>query len=606
MAPKRRTRKADAMSAGATIETEPLHDAPASPAQAESSGMPAGDSNVAEVLAAPKGARRRPRDVPADDAPEDGQQQRKRRGRIGHMAGEPSGSTKDNQGLSAVEPAEDMLTDGLDGDRSNGEMLMECVVKIFCTHSEPNFSLPWQRKRQYSSTSSGFITAGKRILTNAHCVDHHTQVKVRRRGSDMKYVAQVLAVGTECDIAMLTVEDPAFWLGVEPVKFGVLPRLQDSVTVIGFPIGGDTMSVTSGVVSRIEVTSYVHGAAELLAIQIDAAINSGNSGGPAFNSKGECVGIAFQSLKHEDAENIGYVIPTPVMEHFINDYERNGQYTAFPALGIEWQKMESPFMRTALGMQADQKGVLIRRVEPTAPVSKSLKKGDILLSFDGVDIANDGTVPFRSGERISFNYLVSKKYTNEEAVLRVLSSGKAESMTVKLAQPVRLIPVHTKGRPPSYFIIAGLVFGQVSVPYLRSEYGKEYDFDAPVKLLDSMMHAMADKPDQQVVVLCQVLASDVNIGYEEIVNTQVHQVNGKPVKNLSDLTRQIEGCEDQYLRFDLEYNQLVILEREAAHAATKAIMTVHCIPKDRSADLLPESNGIQAADVPPANGSQLG
>lgn len=50
------------------------------------------------------------------------------------MAGEPSGSTKDNQGLSAVEPAEDMLTDGLDGDRSNGEMLMECVVKVSVCH----------------------------------------------------------------------------------------------------------------------------------------------------------------------------------------------------------------------------------------------------------------------------------------------------------------------------------------------------------------------------------------------------------------------------------------------------------------------------------------
>ena len=54
----------------------------------------------------------------------------------------------------------------------------------------------------------------------------------------------------------------------------------------------------------------------------------------------------------------------------------------------------------------------------------------------------------------------------------------------------------------------------------------------------------------------QVLASEVNIGYEEIVNTQVHKVNGKPVKNLSDLTKQIEGCKDQYLRFDLEYNQV--------------------------------------------------
>ena len=54
----------------------------------------------------------------------------------------------------------------------------------------------------------------------------------------------------------------------------------------------------------------------------------------------------------------------------------------------------------------------------------------------------------------------------------------------------------------------------------------------------------------------QVLASDVNIGYEEIVNTQVHKVNGKAVKNLSDLTKQIENCRDEYLRFDLEYNQV--------------------------------------------------
>lgn len=62
-------------------------------------------------------------------------------------------------------------------------------------------------------------------------------------------------------------------------------------------------------------------------LQIDAAINSGNSGGPAFNDKGICVGIAFQSLKHEDVENIGYVIPTPVIMHFIQDYKKNGTYT---------------------------------------------------------------------------------------------------------------------------------------------------------------------------------------------------------------------------------------------------------------------------------------
>ena len=61
----------------------------------------------------------------------------------------------------------------------------------------------------------------------------------------------------------------------------------------------------AGVVSRIEVTSYVHGMTDLLSIQIDAAINSGNSGGPVFNETQECVGIAFQSMRGDDAENIG-------------------------------------------------------------------------------------------------------------------------------------------------------------------------------------------------------------------------------------------------------------------------------------------------------------
>lgn len=143
------------------------------------------------------------------------------------------------------------------------------------------------------------------------------------------------------------------------------------MAVVGYPIGGDTISVTSGVVSRIEVTSYVHGSTELLGVQIDAAINSGNSGtthlshclqqpalaawslllvycsgiskfhthcalgdshinltrvidlvtgGPVFNEVGECVGIAFQSLSGSDAENIGYVIPTPVIQHFLTDF----------------------------------------------------------------------------------------------------------------------------------------------------------------------------------------------------------------------------------------------------------------------------------------------
>ncbi|KAF2282904.1 hypothetical protein GH714_043324 [Hevea brasiliensis] len=447
---------------------------------------------------------------------------------------------------------------------------MDAVVKVFCVHTEPNFSLPWQRKRQYSSSSSGFVIGGRRVLTNAHSVEHYTQVKLKKRGSDTKYLATVLAIGTECDIALLTVNDDEFWKGVSPVEFGQLPALQDAVTV-----------------------------------WIDAAINSGNSGGPAFNDKGQCVGIAFQSLKHEDVENIGYVIPTPVITHFIQDYEKKGAYTGFPFLGIEWQKMENPDLRMAMGMKPDQKGVRIRRIDPTAPESEVLKPSDIILSFDGVDIANDGTVPFRHGERIGFSYLVSQKYTGDNAAIKVLRNSEILNFDIKLSPHRRLIPPHVKGRPPSYislqdlcsqrflflisvlryFIEVSLKEAEIQSPLV--EYGKDYEYEAPVKLLDKLLHSMPQSPEEQLVVVSQVLVADINIGYEDIVNTQVLAFNGKPVKNLKSLANMVESCDDEFLKFELEYEQIVALQTKTAKAATVDILTTHCIPSAMSDDLRP-------------------
>lgn len=110
------------------------------------------------------------------------------------------------------------------------------------------------------------------------------------------------AVGHECDLALLIVDSDEFWDGMIPLEFGDIPFLQQAVAVVGYPQGGDTISVTKGVVSRVEPTQYVHGASQLMAIQIDAAINPGNSGGPAIMGK-KVAGVAFQNLS--GAENIG-------------------------------------------------------------------------------------------------------------------------------------------------------------------------------------------------------------------------------------------------------------------------------------------------------------
>lgn len=156
---------------------------------------------------------------------------------------------------------------------------MDAVVKVYCTHSKPNFELPWQVRQQTSSKSTGFAVlatgSDRWILTNAHSITYGAQVQLKKRGDDERYEAQVrhwwslcapagpvftpvslqvLAIGTECDVALLTVQDPLFWKDLIPLELsGELPELQESVAVVGYPVGGESLAISAGVVSRVQV-----------------------------------------------------------------------------------------------------------------------------------------------------------------------------------------------------------------------------------------------------------------------------------------------------------------------------------------------------------------
>ncbi|CAF2082224.1 unnamed protein product [Brassica rapa subsp. narinosa] len=267
----------------------------------------------------------------------------------------------------------------------------------------------------------------------------------------------------------------------------------------------------------------------------------------------------------------------------------------FPVIGIEWQKMENPDLRKKMGMESHQKGVRIRRIEPTAPESQVLKPSDIILSFDGVNIANDGTVPFRHGERIGFSYLISQKYTGDSALVKNLHNKEILEFNVKLAIHKKLANLLTSSLLalyllPSLFLIFALRFLTLSIYlvsfYLTRTYGKEYEYDAPVKLLEKHLHAMTQSVDEQLVVVSQVLVSDINIGYEEIsIPRFVVAFNGKPVKDLKCLAEMVENCEDEYMEFYLDYHQIVVLQTKTAKEATLDILTTHCIPSAMSDDL---------------------
>src|SRR5262245_39835456 len=160
--------------------------------------------------------------------------------------------------------------------------IRDSVVKITATMRQPDLTRPWTKHSPSEASGTGVVIEGKRILTNAHVVTYASQLFVESNQSSDKLPARVEAVSPGIDLAVLRLEDESFFDKRTPMaRTEALPEVKETVLVYGYPQGGSTLSITKGIVSRIEFTGYGEGVSGVR-VQIDAAINPGNSGGPAL------------------------------------------------------------------------------------------------------------------------------------------------------------------------------------------------------------------------------------------------------------------------------------------------------------------------------------
>lgn len=462
----------------------------------------------------------------------------------------------------------------------------DSVVKIYTVFNPYSYHHPWQLKGQKTFHGSGAIIKDNLILTNAHVVSDQVFIQVRRGSKAKKYTAHVKAVSHASDLALLTVNDKDFFKGVTPLEIGVLPDIRDKVAAYGFPDGGDKLSISEGIVSRIEHTNYAHSGAYLLTCQVDASINSGNSGGPVIQD-GKIVGVAFQALNGGDFENIGYMVPAPVINHFLIDV-LDGKLHGIPELGLSMQKMENDELRDFFKMGKDQTGALIVKIYPDSPAENILSPGDVILSADGIEIANDGTIPFHNELRTFFGYITQNKHIGESVTFKILRDGKTRDIVVPLTMSIgyeRLVPHQQYDRQPSYFIYGGLVFESLTRNYLQ-EFGTEMDWymAAPADLLNAYIKEESSDARREVVVLTEVLADELTTGFHEITNYVIDKINGRAVKDLKDLINILESDVGQYQVIEDSRGYKIILNREKTRKRSQVILDKYKISHDRSED----------------------
>lgn len=464
----------------------------------------------------------------------------------------------------------------------SNDTIKDSIVKIYTVVNKTDYFRPWN-VYTVRIGGSGCVIAGNRILTNAHVVADQTFVEVRRRGEAKRHRAKVLSVSHDADLALLTVENEDFFNNVTALEFGELPEMQDDVFVYGFPKGGDMLSVTKGVLSRIEHRQYAHSSEYLLAAQIDAAINPGNSGGPVI-AKGKVVGVVMQA--YQNAENIGYMVPIPIIEHFLYDIE-DGNYDGFPRAGIKIQPMENPGMRRKHKMHKNQTGVLVINILPESTAEGKIQKEDIILQVGGHDIADDGTVEFRPKERTSLSYFFDKHQVGEEINLTLSRDSKIIKTTItldKTAKDFQLVQMEQYDTLPRYFIYGGIVFSPLTKNLIK-QWGKNWTKNAPKHLVVELDN-WPTPSKSEIVVALQVLGADINEGYHDISNWIVEEVNNQKFKDFDEFYNLIVNSQDEFITFKDNKGKLIVIEKAPAEESQENILKTYRIKADRSQDLM--------------------
>jgi S1-C subfamily serine protease len=455
------------------------------------------------------------------------------------------------------------------------------VIQVFTFSQQPVWDAPWRFEAVRRMGGSGFVIKGKRIMTNAHVVSWGKEIIVRRYQDPRPYVAEVEYVGHDCDLAVLNVKDERFFDKLEPLDLGELPKVRSAVVTYGYPAGGEEISYTRGVVSRIEMETYAHTSnRRLLTCQTDAAINPGNSGGPVIQDD-RVVGVAFQGMA--GLENAGFFIPTPVIEHFLKDIE-NKRYDGFPYAGLRLVPVQNPAYRALMKLPDNDLGARVDGILPIAATEKALKVDDVILRISDVPIASDGTMLYR-GNRVSSALAFQWAQSGESVPLQVWRDGKQMEVSLPVSSyDGDRAAGYQYDTLPHYLVYGGLVFTPLSLDYLRT-LGRAAPETTAAEFSYELFYRKFEDPAKtrrEPVVLASVLADAVNANLRVRGRVLVDKINGVRIDQLEDVTRAFEASTNDFdfLEF-LPHGTFETLDHAAVAQANSRILKTYGIGKDR-------------------------
>lgn len=414
------------------------------------------------------------------------------------------------------------------------------IVRVNATLQDYSFLRPWEKGAPTPRRGLGAVLKGNRVLITSEMCVNSTFLELEHPSSGARVPARIAGIDYEANLAVLEPADSnsKVFEGLEALE------IDDSV------VGGDTLNVwqvedngdgvsTDVEVLRVDVGRYFIPGSVFLLYQVKGSLQARvNSFTLPVVKNGKLAGLL---LSYSSKEQTAGVLPSPIIKAFLADLE-DGDYKGFPNLGINFAQMLDETFREFAGVEEREGGIFVEEVAKGGSADKAgIKEGDVILSIAGQAIDSRGNYSHPTYGKLSFSHLVrGSAKTGDKIKLDIIRDSDPLSVDVTLTRKYPgeyLIDPYMFDRGPKYLIFGGLIFQELTLPYLES-WGEEWTSRAPFKLVhaNANPHPLEEEGREKLVFLSNVLKTPSTLGYEAINSVVVTEVNGNFIKNIKDLS----------------------------------------------------------------------
>jgi S1-C subfamily serine protease len=453
------------------------------------------------------------------------------------------------------------------------------LVTVDVNYQDWAWDEPWRKKSPGTRSGSALVLPGGQLLTTANVVAGATLVELRRGNEQTPWRGKVVLADPLANLALVAPEDAAFLEGLVPMEWAdTVPTASEGAKVAVYRYrSGRRLDAIPGTVVELDATEPGSGLAQLLTLSAAVQMDGGGLGELVVRD-GKVAGLVLSKW----GEKLS-ILPTVVLRPWLVDAARGDARRGFAAAGWKWQSLSNPVLRAQLGVPKGREGVLLTKVWPYATGAGVLSDGDVLLSLGGKSIDARGNVEHPQFGPVRFGLLLSEgRLAGDDIDATIVHDKQVRSLRLKLAPDApnrRLVPALLDGQP-RYLVGAGLVFQELSLPWLRA-----FGDHAPLRLsvFNDLEGAFAGESRQRQVVLTQVLPDPTTVGYESQRGRLVSKVNGRAVQSLEQVAEALEAPQGGYVVVEFsDQPDRIVIDAKAAEAARERIIEAYQIAKDRN------------------------